>query len=295
MSGHAQHPRRIQETISQGGLEFAAEAFGHEAGRPLLLIMGATASMLWWPEELCEALADRGHFVIRYDNRDTGRSTTGEPGQPPYSIDDMAEDAVAIMDGYGIAAAHVAGMSLGGMIAQILALRHPERVLSLTAISSSRIDEDDPSLPELDPRLLAHFTRLAELDWQDRESVVSFFVESFRISAGATSAFDAEAARRLAEHEFDRARDIRCAMNHQMLTGGESFRGQLSRIDVPALVIHGRNDPILSHAHGRRLSDVLPNSAMVTIEEAGHELNRRDWPRIVDAIADHTAAAERGA
>lgn len=294
MSGQARAERAqmgAPKVIRRGDVELATQSFGDRRGVPLLLIMGATASMLWWPEAFCEALAARGHFVIRYDNRDTGLSSTGKTGEPSYRIDDMADDAVAILDGYDIVAAHLAGMSLGGMIAQLVALKRPDRVLSLTAISSARFDEDDPSLPGIDPALLAHFGGMAELDWQDREAVVSFFAESFRISAGAGAAFDTGAARRLAEREYDRARNMRSAMNHQMLGGGEAHRGQLGQIAVPALVIHGRHDPILSLRHGERLQAAIPGARMLTLDEAGHELNPRDWPRMVDAIVSVTGAA----
>ena len=280
-------------TIHRGDLEFATEAFGDSRGVPLLMIMGATASMLWWPDELCDALAAAGHFVIRYDNRDTGRSTTGEPGELDYSIDDMADDALAILDGYGIPRAHIVGMSLGGMIAQLVALKCPDRVLSLTAIGSSRFDEDDPSLPAIDPALLAHFGRAGDLDWQNRDAVVAFFTESFRISAGPAADFDVSRARRLAECEYDRAINPASAMNHQMMAGGDAYAGRLSSIGVPTLVVHGRHDPILSHAHGERLRAAIRNSDMVTLENAGHELNPRDWPRIVDAIAGLTGARRR--
>ena len=278
-------------TIRRGDLEFATEAFGDPTDAPILMIMGATASMLWWPDEMCRALAAAGHFVIRYDNRDTGQSTTYEPGAAEYTIDDMAEDAVAILDAYGIERTNLVGMSLGAMIGQLVALKYPSRVLSLTAITSSRFDEDDPDLPEMDPALLAHFGKIADLDWQDRQAVVDFHVESFRISAGPRAAFDRDAARSLAEREFDRARNPRSALNHSMLTGGDAWRGQLGRISVPVLVIHGRHDPILSFQHGERLAAAVPNARLVALEDAGHELNRRDWPQIIASITDLTANA----
>ncbi|MGO4839554.1 alpha/beta fold hydrolase, partial [Rhizobiaceae sp. 2RAB30] len=119
-------------TVHADGVTIATEAFGDPSAPPVLLIMGAMASMLWWPDEFCRKLAVRGRYVIRYDNRDTGLSTKYPPGNPPYRMDDMAEDAAAVLDAYGIASAHVVAMSLGGMIAQILALTQPRRVSSLT-------------------------------------------------------------------------------------------------------------------------------------------------------------------
>lgn len=278
----------VARVVRHGAVHLATEAFGDPEKPPVLLIMGATASMLWWPDELCRALAGTGRFVIRYDNRDVGRSTTGLPGAPGYTIDDMAGDAVAILDGYGLSRAHLVGMSLGGMIAQIVALKHPSRVATVTAIGSARIDEDDPDLPSMDPRLLDHFGGISGLDWTDREAVVAFHVESFRISAGPLATFDAERARNLAEREYDRAIDPRCALNHSMLTGGESLRGQVGDIRAPFLVIHGRNDPILSFAHGIRLAEAVPGSRLVALDGTGHELNERDWGRIVREIHAHT-------
>jgi pimeloyl-ACP methyl ester carboxylesterase len=122
--------------ISNGAIQIAAQCFGSPGNEPVVLVMGATASMLWWPDALCAMLAEAGHYVIRYDNRDTGRSTTGQPGDVAYSVEDMAGDLFAVMDGFGLPTAHVAGMSLGGLIGQVAALQRPQRVRSLTLIGS---------------------------------------------------------------------------------------------------------------------------------------------------------------
>lgn len=276
-------------TAHNGSVEICTEAFGDPADPTVLLIMGATASMLWWPEAFCLALAGTGFSVIRYDNRDTGRSTTAPAGAPTYTMEDMANDAIAVLDDYGVHSAHVVGMSLGGMIAQLVALKVPERVLSLTAISTSAFDEDDPDLPPMSPAFLAHFERLEALDWTDRDAVVAFQVESARLSANAGARFDEDEARRLAEREFDRARNPRSAMNHGRLSGGEAWSGRVSEIATPALVIHGERDPILSLAGARKLTARL-GDARLRILEGGHELNPDDWPQI---IADIKALTER--
>lgn len=275
-------------TIRHGDLAFEAESFGDPSAPAVLLIMGATASMLWWPEELCRVLAAAGRFVIRYDNRDTGQSTTYPPGPPPYTVDDMADDAIAILDGYGLTEAHLVGMSLGGIIAQLAALKHPGRVLSLTLIGTSAFDENDPDLPPLEPALLEHFASIATLDWSDRSAVTNFHVESFRISAGPKAKFDEARARRLAEAEYDRARNPQSALNHSMLGGGEEWAGRLSEITVPALVIHGQHDPINSLQHGRKLAAGLSSARLVELD-AGHELNEKDWPRLAAEIVAHTS------
>lgn len=276
------------KVIDHGALRLETEAFGDPADPVILMIMGATASMLWWPDELCRSLAEARRFAIRYDNRDTGRSTAGEPGMPSYTIDDMADDAIAILDGYGLRQAHLVGMSLGGMIAQLVTLKHPDRVLSLTMIGSSAFDEDDPDLPPMDPALLVHFGKMETLDWSDREAVVDFHVESFRISAGPGARFDLKRARNLAEREYDRALSPQSAMNHSMLSGGEAWAGRLSEIVASTLIIHGKHDPILSFQHGMKLASKMPSARLVALD-AGHELNEKDWDRIVDEIRAQTA------
>jgi pimeloyl-ACP methyl ester carboxylesterase len=257
----------------------------------LLLIMGATASMLWWPDAFCQQLADKGLFVIRYDNRDTGRSTAypppephpGAPGRPPYTLDDMADDALAILDAHGLAAAHLVGLSLGGMIAQLVALKSPARVRTLTAISSCAFDEDDPTLPPMAPAFMTHFATLARLDWTDRAAIAAFHVESARLSANDDAHFDRAQAQSLAEREFDRASSPRSAMNHGALTGGEGWKGRLPDLSLPALVIHGAKDPILSLQAGRNLAAAL--HAQLIVLPRGHELHPADWPQITAAIA----------
>lgn len=279
-----------EKSIQSRDAVIATQAFGDRNGIPILLIMGATASMLWWPDAFCKALADAGCFVIRYDHRDTGRSTTCPPGEPNYTLDDMAEDAVAVLDYHRIDAAHLVGMSLGGMIAQLIALAHPERVSSLTALSSARFDEDDQDLPQMDPRLLEHFGRLPTIKWSDRDEAVAFLVRSFEISAGEGGRFEAARAEDLATREVDRAINIRSAFNHAMVAGGERWVGRISEIRAPVLVIHGRKDPILSFEHGTRLAAAVSGAKLVSLDDAGHELNSRDWDSIVSAILGHVRA-----
>jgi pimeloyl-ACP methyl ester carboxylesterase len=271
-------------------VEICTETFGDPNHPAALLIMGATASMLWWPDEFCAALSRTGLFVIRYDNRDTGQSTTRPAGVLDYTIDDMAQDAVAVLDDHDVGRAHLIGMSLGGMIAQLVALTAPERVLSLTAISSSAVGEDDPDLPPINPAFLAHFQTLENLDWTDRNAVVAFQVESARLSANDDERFDVASAIDRAEREFNRARDPRSAMNHGQLSGGEAWAHHEADIRVPALVLHGAKDPILSLKGARKLAATLPD-ARLRVLEGGHELNRADWPNIIDDIAAVTQRA----
>lgn len=265
------------------GIEICTQAFGDPARPAVLLIRGAKASMLWWPDPFCKALSDLGLFVIRHDNRDTGQSTTGPPGAPDDTMDDMAEDALAVLDGYGVDVAHVIGLSLGGMIAQLAALKAPARVLTVTTISSSAFDDDGEGQPPMDPAFSAHFARMDTVDWGARDAVIAYQVESARLSANDDDRFDRAEAADLAGREFDRARDPRSALNHSQLQAGPAAAGRPEDIVVPALVIHGAKDPIFPLEAARRLAARLSH-AMLLVLDGGHALNRQDWPRILDAI-----------
>lgn len=187
-------------TITRGEVELATETFGHSSDPALLLIMGAMASMLWWPEEFCKQLAAQGRFVIRYDNRDTGLSTTYPPGSTHYTLSDMAEDAVAILDGHGIKAADIAGMSLGGFIAQRVALAHSDRVRTLTILSSSPLGIE--GLPPFTEAYSAHAATGETVDWTDRADVLDFMMRDVSMIASTTHPHDAGAARLFVERTW---------------------------------------------------------------------------------------------
>ncbi|MCV9966387.1 alpha/beta fold hydrolase [Pararhizobium sp. BT-229] len=277
-------------TIRRGEVELATEAFGHSSDPALLLIMGAMASMLWWPEEFCEQLAAQGRFVIRYDNRDTGLSTTYPPGEPGYTLSDMAEDAVAILDGYGIKTADIVGISLGGFIAQRVALAHPDRIRTLTVMSSSPLGID--GLPPFTDAYSEHAATGETVDWTDRTSVLDFMLRDSHMIAGTAHPHDAVATRRLIERDMDRARSFASATNHFMIEGGDGDK-HLAAADlrVPLLVIHGTADPIFPIAHGEALANAVSGAKLQRIEGGGHELHRNDWPQITDAIAAHAGTS----
>jgi pimeloyl-ACP methyl ester carboxylesterase len=274
--------------IETRGVSLFTESAGDPGDPPILLIMGAMASGVWWPEELCERLAARGRFVVRYDHRDTGASTSGPPGTCAYSVEDLAADAVAVLDGYGLGRAHLCGMSLGGFLAQLVALEAPERVLTLTLIASERLAATDPDLPGMSPEVLAYHARAAALDWSDREAVLDYQVGAWRLLTGSAHAFDAAHVRALAEADLARTADPRTAFNHAQLAGGEAYYGRLAEIRAPALIIHGTEDPVLPYAHGLALARDLPRATLVTLEGTGHELHPDDWDTLVEAIAVHT-------
>lgn len=277
----------FKKVLSANGATIATEAFGDPSAPPVLLIMGAMASMLWWPDAFCRKLAARGRYVIRYDNRDTGLSTKYAPGNPPYSMDDMAGDAAAVLDAYGFASAHIVGMSLGGMIAQILALSDPGRVSSLTLISTTPIGLG-LELPPISAAYMEHAAAGESLDWSDRGQVTDFMVRDARMIASTAHPHDAEGIRAFVEHDYDRSGGLLSATNHFMLQGGEAAKGKLKSLEAPLLVIHGSSDPIFSVEHGMAIADAVPGSEFLPIEGGGHELHRQDWGTMVPAIVRHT-------
>ena len=280
-------------TIRADGVEIATEAFGNPAHPPVLLIMGAMASMLWWPEEFCQRLASHGRYVIRYDNRDTGLSTKYEPGAPPYAFDDMADDAVRVLDGYGIGAAHIAGMSLGGMLVQLVALKHPARVTTLTVLSTSPVGTDTSHLPQMTQAYMEHSAKAEGMDWSDRGQVIGFMTADARALAGTAHSHDAAAAKSLIERDYDRSGGLASATNHFVLKGGDGWQGQLGEMRAPLLVIHGTADPLFPVEHGEALAQAVPGARLVRIEGGGHELHPADWDQIIGEIAAHTATEPR--
>src|SRR5215211_4951409 len=258
--------------IEANGVELCAEAFGDRADPPILLIMGIGASMLWWEEGFCELLADAGRFVIRYDHRDTGRSVSYEPGRPEYTGADLTADAAGVLDGFGISAAHLVGVSAGGGIAQEVALDSADRVLSLTLISTSPVTPGDRDLPPPTAEF-SRFVATAEVDWSNPDSVIDYLVDYSRILAGV-----------------ERARDFAAVQNHDLMSQGEGSPKPLSSITAPTLVIHGVADPMFPRKHGEVLAVEIPGARLLTLEGAGHGVYRDDWEMIVATILEHTAA-----
>jgi pimeloyl-ACP methyl ester carboxylesterase len=275
--------------IHANGVELCTEAFGDSTAPPILLIAGIGSSMLWWEEGFCRKLADAGRFVIRYDHRDTGRSITYEPGRPRYTGADLVADAAGVLDAYGIAAAHVVGVSAGGAFAQVLGLDHPERVLSLTLISTSPARPTDRELPPPTEEF-GRFVSNAAADWSDADSVVDYLVGYSLVLAGGDRPFAEEAIRDLVRRDIERARNFSAAQNHDVLPEGESSTKPLGAIAAPTLVVHGTADPMFPIEHGEVLAGEIPGARLLRLERAGHGVDRADWDSIIPAIVGHTAA-----
>jgi pimeloyl-ACP methyl ester carboxylesterase len=278
-----------ERMVEANGVELCTEAFGSPADPPILLIMGAGASMLWWEEGFCELLADGGRFVIRYDHRDTGRSVTYARGRPGYTGADLAADATHVLDAYALPAAHLAGVSAGGAFAQLIALDHPERVSSLVLISTSPALPGERELPG-PTDAFGRCVSTAAVDWSDAESVIDYLVAYSCVLAGERRPFDEAATRRLVRRDIERARDFAAVQNHDVLESGEAPSGSLSSINAPTLVIHGTSDPMFPIEHGEALAAEIPAARLMPLEGAGHGVYRYDWEAIAGAILEHTAA-----
>jgi pimeloyl-ACP methyl ester carboxylesterase len=278
-----------EKIVRANSVDICVETFGDPSDPPILLIMGVGGSMLAWDQDFCERLADGSRFVIRYDNRDTGRSVTYPPGAPEYTGADLVADAVGLLDALGIGSAHLVGMSMGGAIAQLAALEYPERVASLTLISTSA-GPGDPDLPGTSDELRARFAAPPPTpDWSDRGAVIESVVEDARAYAAPTRVFDEAAWRDLAGRDFDRSANIASSMtNHLVLDGGGRWRERLGEIRAPTLVIHGAEDPLFPPAHARALAEEIPNARLLMLEQTGHELPRAVWDVVVPAIVAHT-------
>jgi pimeloyl-ACP methyl ester carboxylesterase len=270
------------------------ESFGDPSDPPILLVMGLGGSMLWWPDEFCRLLAEPGRFVIRYDQRDTGRSTTYEPGHPGYSGGDLLADAIALLDAYGLPAAHLVGVSSGGALVQLLALDRPSCVLSLVLISTSPAVPGDRRLPA-PSAAFAEFARSATVGWSDTGSVIDYLVAYARVLAGEERRFDEAEARDLVRRDVERARDVAALQNHNLLADDDRSRKPLSMIAAPTLVVHGTADPMFPLPHGQALAAEIPDTRLLPLEGAGHGVQRADWGTITQAIASHTAASSQGA
>jgi pimeloyl-ACP methyl ester carboxylesterase len=276
-----------EEVRNINGVEICTESFGSPDDPCILLVMGAMASMVWWDTEFCNRLAKQERFVIRFDNRDVGRSTCYPPGETHYSLTDLVDDAVAVLDSYGVEKAHIVGMSLGGMIAQVAALKYPNRVLSITAIGSG-IFEDRPDLPPIDEKIMAYHARAAEVDWGNEESIKQYLVGGWELLNGSRHPFDEEQAKALAGEEIRRANSLISMFNHARITGGEEYYGMVNNLRVPTLVIHGTEDPVLPYPHAKAIADAIPGARLVTLEGAGHEIHKNDWDLVISQISAHT-------
>jgi pimeloyl-ACP methyl ester carboxylesterase len=286
------------------GIELAYQEIGDRDGEPLLLVMGLATQMLGWDEELCAMLAERGFRVIRFDNRDIGRSTmfdaAGLPKQTdmllgrrrtaPYLLRDMGEDTIGLMDYLGIRSAHLVGASMGGMIAQTVAIRRPGRVRSLVSIMSTT------GRRWLGVPAWKAFGTLLAQPPEGREAAVEHTVSIFRTIGSPGYPMDEARIRALAAASYDRSHSrAGIARQLQAVTASRDRTAALRRLRLPATVIHGASDPLVRPVAGRATARAIPGARLRLIEGMGHDLPRELWPTFVDEIAATAARAGAGA
>lgn len=279
------------------GSELCVETFGDPADPALLLIMGSVSSMKRWDDAFCARLAAADRYVVRYDNRDTGRSVKYPPGAPGYGFPDLVTDAIGVLDALDIASAHLVGVSMGGMIAQVAALDRPERVASLVLLSTSPggPGPHNPDLSPAAPAFLAHMTNAEVPDVADRAAFVEWLVDVERICAGRSRFFDETAMRELAGRIFDHD-DTRASMtNHWVMDFGAPWRDRLGELRMPTLVVHGTEDPVFPLDHGQTLAREIPSASLRVVEDMGHEVPPRPtWHELVGEIAAQTTTRDEG-
>jgi pimeloyl-ACP methyl ester carboxylesterase len=278
----------------ESGIDLCYETFGSSEDPAILLIMGLGGPMGWWDEEFCTELAERGFFVIRYDNRDTGRSTklrqhrvrrsdvfkavTGR-AKAPYSLSDMAGDAIGLLDELGIKSAHVVGVSMGGMIAQTLAIGSPERVRSLTSIMSST---GKRTVGWQHPKLL---TTLLGSSGPGREGYLASSQQSWTRIASPGFPTTPEKMLSRAQETYDRGWTASGVLRHMMAVMTQPDRTMdLRKVDVPTTVIHGKNDPLVHRSGGRATARAIAGAEHVEITGMGHDMPSQLWPTFIDAI-----------
>lgn len=272
-----------ERILNINNVEICTESFGNPKDPAVLLIMGSMSSLDWWDEDFCLLLADQGVFVIRYDHRDLGRSTIYPPGTSHYTVTDMADDAAGVLGAYSIEQAHIVGMSLGGMIGQVLTLKYPECVLTLTLLASSVFGTVMEELPPMDQRILDHHARSASMDWSNREVAIRYLADGWKTLAGSKP-YEQERMVKLAEREYDRAKQLPSRFNHALLQGGEAYYNRMNEISIPVLIIHGTEDPALPYEHGLALAKAIPHGELVPLYGSGHEIHSEDWDQIIDSI-----------
>lgn len=289
------------------GIAIEYECFGDVAAPPVLLIAGLGVQLTGWSAAFCTRLAGHGLRVIRFDNRDVGLSThlSAAPVPPfmevalalsrgavpvvPYTLSDMADDAVGLLDALGIARAHVVGRSMGGMIAQIVASQHPGRTASLVSIMSS---SGNPALPPATPEAMAMLTRTPPDPARDEEGYLDQAVQAAQVFAGRGFAFDAAAQRAQARAALRRAHDP-AGFGRQLaaVVADGDRRARLRGIAAPTLVIHGDDDPLVRPEAGADTAANVPGAALLRVEGMGHEIPPALEGEIAAAIARHVAGA----
>ena len=300
-SGERSHPSRSSHAL-EGDITIAYDTFGEAADPPVLLIMSLGGQLLSWQEEFCQQLADRNLFVVRFDNRDVGLSThlhdlplpdlaaihSGDFSTVPYTLSDMAGDTARLIEALGVDSAHLVGASMGGMIGQVLAIEHPDRVRSLTSIMSTTGD------PDVGQATAEAFAQLTRPPARTREEVMDRRVQSHRVTGSPDFPTSEAELRDRAGRAFDRNFDPSGGVRQFAATIASPDRtDDLALVQVPTLVIHGADDPLIQVSGGRATAAAIPDAELLVINGMGHDIPRQLWSQVVGRISTHLTNAER--
>ena len=289
--------------VKANDIDIEYDTIGERAGRPLILIMGLASQLVNWPEQFCLKLAEKGHYVIRFDNRDVGLSTKIEEGglpdltqaieayeqgqsvNSPYTLSDMAADTVGLMDALQIDRAHICGLSMGGMIAQILACEHPQRTRSIVSLSSSI---GDPILPPATPEAM---DAMMSTPPRDRAAYLEDSAGVYRAFSSGSDKYDEELQKEISGYAYDRLLyPVGFIRQLAAIWASGHRKKSLAEVSIPTLVIHGTHDALVPVAHGHATADAIPEAKLLVVEGLGHGVAYPAlWDEIVDAITEHTA------
>jgi pimeloyl-ACP methyl ester carboxylesterase len=287
--------------VGPSGVEIAYERFGDPSAPPVLLIMGLATQMLGWPDGFCVALAERGLHAIRFDNRDIGLSThfhdarradvmaamMGDTSSASYTLSEMAADTVGLLDALELDSAHIVGASMGGMIAQVVAMDHPERVSSLTSIMSTTGDR------RVGQATQAALGALVSPPASSRQEAMDRAVSVFRVIGSPGFELDEDELRARTALAYDRANDPQGIARQMLAVVASPDRTPgLRSLSIPTLVLHGADDPLVNVSGGRATAEAIQGAELVIIDGMGHDLPRALWPQITEQIAELVARAE---
>jgi len=289
-----------EQLAPANGIEIAYQEMGDADGEPLLLIMGLATQMIAWDEGFCSLLVERGFRVVRFDNRDIGRSTkfdsaglpsrvdlmTGRRASAPYLLRDMARDTAGLMDHLGVESAHLVGASMGGMIAQATAIEHPERVLSMVSMMSTTGSR------RVGPPSLRAFGVLLGSPPRGRDAAVARAIKTFKVIGSPGFPFEEDRVREISGRSYDRGHSFAGVFRQlHAITASGDRTGALASVKAPTTVIHGKRDPLIRPAGGRATAAAIPGARLRLIEGMGHDLPPALWPTFADEIASNAERA----
>jgi pimeloyl-ACP methyl ester carboxylesterase len=299
-NGDLQSTASGEETAKVGELELCYQTFGSATDPAMLLIMGLASQMLMWDDQFCEQLAIRGFRVIRFDNRDIGRSSQLRGAITPtrwqlmrrsargaaYALEDLADDSVGLLDHLKIGAAHIVGASMGGMIAQLVAVKHPDRALSLVSIMSTT---GNPRVGKPQPKMMMRLMRKRP---RERDAYIEDHIATYRAIGSKGFDFEEDYKRERAARLFERGvYPAGSARQLAAVVSAPDRTGALAGISAPTTVIHGDADPLVDVSGGRATAEAIPGARLVIFPGMGHDLPRALWPEIIDAIVENTSGS----